>query len=608
MSQRTLRPRLLWTAAAILLCLLSVREARALDLCYSGGAVTGVTLNGGAVDSGQAITVTRDQVAQAGSAFASTRFSSAGDLRAFLNLDISTSSGHGADGMAFVMHAAPAADKALGLVGIGMGYAGLSPSVVVEFDTYQNAADPDDNHVALMYDGDYATHVATFTPQFTLRRSRFNVWIDYTAAATRLDVYVSQGAQKPLTPALTQTVNLAARLGASFYAGFTASTGVQSSLHSVRAFVMTDGSLTDTDGDGVVDQCDADADNDCVPDTIDPDPRSPQLPAGPHCSGTTPLCRVVDASPYIGACQSCNGDQGTAATAACPDVGAPYCRADGACGACASDSDCVGHAGPYCHTSSGACAQSPPAPASVTAISGSSQSAAFAAAFGAPLGVVVRDAAGAPFPGASVTFTGSTSGAGCQLSEQVVKTDAAGQAQVTATAGVVPGRYQVTASVPGVLKAAIFELANVAGPPASVASVSGGGQQGPLGAQYPLPLVASVTDSTGSPLGGVTVRFYCPPTGARCKLSSSTATTNEAGEASVHATPIDEAGSFQVTAHVDGADSIGYFDLVGSTPNAAQGCACHLGHRPPPVGGAAALIAGLVPVVLRLRRRRGRTP
>ncbi len=67
------------------------------------------------------------------------------------------------------------------------------------------------------------------------------------------------------------------------------------------------------------------------------------------CSGTTPVCSTLDA------CVACNGDNGTSATQACPSSAAPYCNGDGSCGVCTTDAQCVGHAGPFCNTATGAC-------------------------------------------------------------------------------------------------------------------------------------------------------------------------------------------------------------------------------------------------------------
>jgi hypothetical protein len=57
----------------------------------------------------------------------------------------------GADGIVFVFHR----EVQTGFRGSGMGFAGLAPSLGIEFDTYQNVFldDPAEDHLALMRDG-----------------------------------------------------------------------------------------------------------------------------------------------------------------------------------------------------------------------------------------------------------------------------------------------------------------------------------------------------------------------------------------------------------------------------------------------------------------------
>jgi hypothetical protein len=68
-----------------------------------------------------------------------------------LSIALGHKDGQGADGIVFVLH--PVAQT--GWRGEGMGFAGLSPSVGLEFDTYQNfhLRDPSADHLALMRDG-----------------------------------------------------------------------------------------------------------------------------------------------------------------------------------------------------------------------------------------------------------------------------------------------------------------------------------------------------------------------------------------------------------------------------------------------------------------------
>jgi hypothetical protein len=61
-------------------------------------------------------------------------------------INLGTKDVNGADGLAFVLQPI---NTGQGSAGLGIGYAGITPSVAVEFDTYQNASDPADDHVAI---------------------------------------------------------------------------------------------------------------------------------------------------------------------------------------------------------------------------------------------------------------------------------------------------------------------------------------------------------------------------------------------------------------------------------------------------------------------------
>jgi uncharacterized repeat protein (TIGR01451 family) len=106
----------------------------------------------------------------------------------------------------------------------------------------------------------------------------------------------------------------------------------------------------------------------------------------------------------------------------------------------------------------------PGAAASITAASGSGQSATRGAAMPLPLDALVADAFGNPIPGVLVTFTAPTSGASATLPVATATTDADGHAAVSATAGTTPGTYAVSATVPGVLTPASFTLTNLLAP------------------------------------------------------------------------------------------------------------------------------------------------
>ena len=111
-------------------------------------------------------------------------------------------------------------------------------------------------------------------------------------------------------------------------------------------------------------------------------------------------------------------------------------------------------------------------PASITAISGTSQSATISTAFDAPLVVTVADAAGNPVSGVTVTFAAPTTGASGTFAggANTAVTNALGVATSAAfTANATTGSYTVTASVAGVRGTANFSFTNTATTPAPIA-------------------------------------------------------------------------------------------------------------------------------------------
>lgn len=104
-----------------------------------------------AIINPECIRLTPDQPYVSGSAW----FKGAIDLgRPFemrMSLVLGEKDQEGADGIVFVFHPT----IRTGFRGEGMGFAGLRPSLGIEFDTYRNMHlnDPDDDHLALMVNG-----------------------------------------------------------------------------------------------------------------------------------------------------------------------------------------------------------------------------------------------------------------------------------------------------------------------------------------------------------------------------------------------------------------------------------------------------------------------
>jgi hypothetical protein len=144
----------------------------------------------------------------------------------------------GADGIAFLVQTD--GPRALGGWGGGLGYRGIKHSVAVEFDTFRNAPDPSNNHVALVLGGNPDVHEAVGTPTVPLYGRPFDARVVYDAAAKNLSVYVKgfrSGSPEQLV--LQHTVDLAAEAGgSSAWIGFTGGTGTELSKQDIYSWTV----------------------------------------------------------------------------------------------------------------------------------------------------------------------------------------------------------------------------------------------------------------------------------------------------------------------------------------------------------------------------------
>lgn len=206
-----------------------------------------------------------------------------------------------------------------------------------------------------------------------------------------------------------------------------------------------------------------------------------------------------------------------------------------------------------------------PVAASIGPAGGTPQGATINSAFAAPLTVAVLDNEGDPVANATVTFNAPQFNASAQLSATTAHTDAIGHAQVTAVANAVAGGYTIGASVAGVPTPATFNLTNLAGVANSVASTLGTPQTASVNSPFPVPLTVLVLDAGNHPLGGLSVTFSAPSSGPSATFSSgASVTTSIAGVAQVNAVANTMAGSYTVTAHVNGSSATATFNLTNT--------------------------------------------
>jgi hypothetical protein len=167
---------------------------------------------------------------------------------------------------------------------------------------------------------------------------------------------------------------------------------------------------------------------------------------------------------------------------------------------------------------------------SIVMHAGNSQSATVDTDVTTPPGVIVRDSAGAPIAGISVTFDVTTGGG--SVSPSSVTTDSDGTAAVTSwKLGTTAGSNTLSASAANDTTSFTFTATGTAGPAAKITKDGGDSQSGTIGSAVATPPSVKVMDAHDNPVSGETVIFSATP--ASCLVSGSTQTTGSDGTATV---------------------------------------------------------------------------
>ncbi len=195
--------------------------------------------------------------------------------------------------------------------------------------------------------------------------------------------------------------------------------------------------------------------------------------------------------------------------------------------------------------------------ASVNSISGAAQSAVVGSQFGQALIVEVEDEFGNPVPNVPVTFTAPAQGASATFPSSTVLTGANGQAGITPSANGTAGAYVISASVPGVGKAATFPLVNLLESDIGPGETGEPNQNGEPDALFACALLVRIVDGEGVPQPGLAVDFTAPASGPSAVLHdgensglSLRVETDVDGYASVEAESNGIPGRFQVSAQL----------------------------------------------------------
>lgn len=165
---------------------LQAQSTEPLNFTYSSFSnVSFLSMNGATAEENAALRLTPAKPSNAGSAFYSDRMvdltKPIHTMFSFL-LHGSNTPVH-ADGITLTLQSQGL--TALGAAGGGLGYAGISPSVAVQFDTFKSTANPTGSQVGIDTGGS-TTPVAMAVPPFDLFGAPVYAWVDYDPATKTL--------------------------------------------------------------------------------------------------------------------------------------------------------------------------------------------------------------------------------------------------------------------------------------------------------------------------------------------------------------------------------------------------------------------------------------
>ena len=225
---------------ALAICLLLLAApAGATTITYNDFSSTaGLTLNGNAAavtdTSGRSVLrLTPSTGNQVGSAFTSSTIALGADasFSAAFGFNINQLGNGGADGLVFVVQTTSSNG---GSSGQGIGYSGITNSVGVKFDTYQNSGDLSSNFVGVVLGGNINAVSSAASPYNLKGGTDLYAFVDYNGATKDLQVRLSNTTTRPTAALIDYTVDLVAQLNSSnAYVGFTSATGGSYENHDI---------------------------------------------------------------------------------------------------------------------------------------------------------------------------------------------------------------------------------------------------------------------------------------------------------------------------------------------------------------------------------------
>ncbi|MEM7455134.1 MAG: DUF4347 domain-containing protein [Planctomycetota bacterium] len=221
--------------------------------------------------SGNELNLTSEGVSSFGTAMSSQQINLGSDFTMSFQAYFGTND-QGADGMTFVLHNDPAGSNATGSSGQGLGAAGISNGVSIEFDTHKNTGESVFDHTAIV--GTEAGDVLSSSVDFpNLEDGQWHdVVVSWDASTQTLSFTLDGTTAGSVTGDLVNSYFGGSDL---VYFGFTGATGARSNDQSVRVGDFTgewvdDAFLkNDIDNDGIANVFDLDSDNDGIADNIE---------------------------------------------------------------------------------------------------------------------------------------------------------------------------------------------------------------------------------------------------------------------------------------------------------------------------------------------------
>ncbi len=198
------------------------------------------------------VNLTPAQTNKAGSVFNKERVSLQDDrsFSTYFTFKLSAGGGYGdgwADGLVFTVQTQ---SNSAGSIGGTLGYNGITPSVGIKFDTWQNNehGDPSNNHTAILKNGVIGSPlvVKAIDPAvLNLRGGTIHVWVDYDGPNGVLEVRLNKDsstrpADADLSYTMAEDERLTSILNSDWvYVGFTAATGGAYQKHDITSWYFT---------------------------------------------------------------------------------------------------------------------------------------------------------------------------------------------------------------------------------------------------------------------------------------------------------------------------------------------------------------------------------